>query len=538
MQKIILITAMLLVGLVAKLNAQELDSLKNAPQWRYQGSKPSSYKMGPETKSEFNGQDVCKIKSIEDKIDGFGTMMKTIKSDVYLGKTVKMTGYVKSEDVKDGAGLWMRVDYYSAEVLAFDNMSDRKIRKTKDWTKYEVVLFVPMDATSISYGVLLDGTGQIWFKDVTLEVVDDTVPETGFNKGRAHKIVSFETKAKAIANEIKTITEGEKNALKAEIEKIDKDLIDGIVTKTKADELKLDKAKVHAAAIETRVTVEQEKLNQLVQDKVNGKVAEEKDARSGGRIIIMGNSSEEIGESQTEINITSMKVYNGQEDKEERQSKRTTSQLVLAMGLNNLVTNGSVDKSDFRYTGSHFYEWGLTYNTRLMQDNNLLHAKYGLSVMYNNLRPTNNRFFEANGDQTVLQTNASNPAFNSIRIDDARLRNVYLVAPLHLEFDFSGSTIKDDRTYYKTHQSWRIGFGGYAGARLKTKQILQYQVGNHDVTDKYKGGFNTSNFIYGLSTYVGYSSTSLYLKYDLNPLFKDNVVKQNNVSLGVRFDFN
>jgi hypothetical protein len=43
-----------------------------------------------------------------------------------------------------------------------------------------------------------------------------------------------------------------------------------------------------------------------------------------------------------------MKVYNGQEDKQERQSKRTTSQLVLATGVNNLVTNGS-NKSDFRY---------------------------------------------------------------------------------------------------------------------------------------------------------------------------------------------
>jgi hypothetical protein len=57
-------------------------------------------------------------------------------------------------------------------------------------------------------------------------------------------------------------------------------------------------------------------------------------------------------------------------------------------------------------------------------------------------RPANNRFFfffffETNGDQTILQTNTVNPAFNSIRIDDARLRNVYLVAPIHLEFDFS-----------------------------------------------------------------------------------------------------
>jgi hypothetical protein len=51
------------------------------------------------------------------------------------------------------------------------------------------------------------------------------------------------------------------------------------------------------------------------------------------------------------------------------------------------------------------------------------------------LRPTNNPLFETNGDQTILQTNTANPAFNSIRID-ARLRNVYLVAPIHLEFDF------------------------------------------------------------------------------------------------------
>jgi hypothetical protein len=30
-----------------------------------------------------------------------------------------------------------------------------KIEVTTDWAKYEVVLFVPQEATSISYGVLL-----------------------------------------------------------------------------------------------------------------------------------------------------------------------------------------------------------------------------------------------------------------------------------------------------------------------------------------------------------------------------------------------
>lgn len=535
MRKIILISILLVVAAVATLSAQKVPY---SDQWAFRQNNGNSYELKQDKEYDASNQEVYSIKSLKPKIYGFGNIMKSIASDEYKGKTVKMTGFVKSEDVKNWAGLWMRVDYYGTDVLAFDNMQNRAIKRTKDWTKYEVVLFVPQEATSISYGVLLYGTGQIWFKDVKLEIVDDSIAETGYNKGRDHKVIPFEKRAKAIANEIKKITEGEKDALKAEIETIDKDLADGIITKVKADELKIDKAKVRAAAIETKVTLEQEKLNQLVQDKVNGKVAEEKDTRSGGRTIIMGNNSEEIGERETEINITSMKVYNGQEDKVERQSKRTTSQLVLATGLNNLVTNGSVNKSDFRYAGSHFYEWGLTYNTRISENNSLLHAKYGLSVMYNNLRSTNNRFFETNGSQTILQTNALNPAVSSIKIDDARLRNVYLVAPLHLEFDFSGKTVKDDRTYYNTHQSWRIGFGGYAGARLKTKQILEYQIDNHEVTDKYKGGYNTSNFIYGLSTYIGYGATSLYLKYDLNPLFKDNVVKQNNVSLGVRLDFN
>jgi hypothetical protein len=39
-----------------------------------------------------------------------------------------------------------------------------------------------------------------------------------------------------------------------------------------------------------------------------------------------------------------------------------------------------------------------------------------------------------------------------------------------------------------------------------------------------KADFNVNNFVYGLSTYIGYKSTSLYLKYDLKPTFKDNAV--------------
>ena len=153
--------------------------------------------------------------------------------------------------------------------------------------------------------------------------------------------------------------------------------------------------------------------------------------------------------------------------------------------------------------------------------------------MYNNLRPTDNRYFVKNGNQTDLVT-------SSVNLDESRFRNVYLTAPLHLEFDFTPKKLSKDgtKTYFRTHESFRFWIGGYGGVRVKTKQILKYEVDDVKVKEKQKGDFNVSDFNYGLSAYLGYGQTSLYVKYDLNPMFKNNNIDQNNVSLGLRFDFN
>ncbi len=67
---------------------------------------------------------------------------------------------------------------------------------------------------------------------------------------------------------------------------------------------------------------------------------------------------------------------------------------------------------------------------------------------------------------------------------------------------------------------------------------MYYNIDDDEIRIKTKGNFNANDLIYGVSAYLGYRETSLYLKYDLNPLFENNVVDQNNISLGVRFDFN
>jgi len=154
-------------------------SFDDAAGWFKAGSKPKSYDMGIDKGAGQTGNDCASIKSIEKKIDGFGTLMQNFKADKYHGKKIRMTGYMRSKKVKSWAGFWLRVDGNEIKKsLAFDNMYKRAIKGTTDWNKYEIILEVSEKATKIAFGAMLHGTGQIWFDKIDFEVVDNSVPTT------------------------------------------------------------------------------------------------------------------------------------------------------------------------------------------------------------------------------------------------------------------------------------------------------------------------------------------------------------------------
>lgn len=349
---------------------------------------------------------------------------------------------------------------------------------------------------------------------------------------------TFEKKAKAIALKIETITQDEKNTLKKEVEEINVQLENKQLSKELADAKKQELAKKSALNIESKIAEIQKELNQLVQEKVDGKIAENSERIDYseinlGKNIILKIEETEKNQAKKGKNSLTFRMSNDSINKKRNtyQEKRTTSQFVLAFGLNDLVTDNQFDDTNFERIGSRFFEWGITYKSRLLKNDNLLHLKYGFSVMYNNLRPKNNDYFVKNGDQTYL---ANHP--NQLKC--ARFKNVYLVMPLHLEFDFSGNQSKYKNKKFRTQESLRLGLGGYAGFHLKSKQILRYENDNLEIREKIKGDYNANDFIYGLSSYIGYKDTSLYFKYDLNSMFDNNPTKQQNVSLGLRFDWN
>lgn len=150
--------------------------------WQLSGSHLCNYEMGIDREIFHKGMASGFLKSVTVQSQGeFATMMQQFKAEKYLGKRLKLSGFLKSKAVDGFCGLWMRVDNTLEDVLQFDNMSDRPIIGDNEWNHYYIVLDVPENSAVISFGVLLSGIGQVWIDELKFEEVDLHMPTTNID---------------------------------------------------------------------------------------------------------------------------------------------------------------------------------------------------------------------------------------------------------------------------------------------------------------------------------------------------------------------
>lgn len=343
---------------------------------------------------------------------------------------------------------------------------------------------------------------------------------------------TFEKEVQKISKRIEMITKTQKDSLKQKVVEIDKKLEKGEITKETANNLKKEIAAYHAKQIETKVGEQERLLQILVQDKTNGKIISSSDDNFNDDEV----NTFTVGGKTFRFTVNNDKNTKKEKEKNWRRkgksNRRTTTQFVFAMGVNNVLEDNqfsSLNDSEYQFWRSRFYELGFTFKTRFTEDASQLYFKYGLSFLWNNLHLDNNQYHLKNGNITEIQTFSEN-------LSESRLRHVQMNFPMHLEWDFSKNRKYDDGFVYdRTNRSVRLGIGGFVGFKLGTRQYLEYN-DSRDVTIKevQYDNFNMNTINYGLSAYVGYKSTSLYIKYDLNPLFKDTETR--NISMGIRLD--
>ncbi|PWH84358.1 hypothetical protein DIS18_07435 [Algibacter marinivivus] len=329
------------------------------------------------------------------------------------------------------------------------------------------------------------------------------------NVNNKHKIEELKTLKEDIKNQ-------EKAHLKVEVESINRRLENGEISNDEAEILKKEVAKKRALNIENRIAIINNKISLLERNEEGYRTNEDEDLSKIGF---------SIGE---EGSFAGIKITN--KNKPKKYDLRTTSDFVIAFGLNNAIIEGeNLDDSPYKFGGSRFFEIGWAWKTRVFKNSNFLRLKYGYSFQINGLKPQDNNYFVQQGNQTMLEEFPEN-------LKKSKLSITNLVFPVHFEFGPSKRVDKDTYYRYSTNNQFKIGIGGYAGFNIGSRQKLKYEVDGERIKDKQKKSFNTTSLVYGLSTYVAFDEIALYVKYDLSPIFKNQAIDQNNISIGVRFD--
>lgn len=305
----------------------------------------------------------------------------------------------------------------------------------------------------------------------------------------------------ALKKEKEAFIVAEKELLKEEILKINERQDSGEISSEEAQREKEQVAKKHALNIKNQSVIIDNKI-QLI----------------------------ERNQKESWFDFGFVELYNESAKKEIKYDKRTSDNLVFAIGFNGAIIEGeSLNDSPYKLGGSGYVELGWAWKTRLLKESNLLRLKYGFSFSWNKLKLKDNKYLVNNDGQIELED-------YPLRADKIKFRTTNLIFPLHLEIGASDKIETPNYVRYKTHNKFKFGVGGFFGFNLQDFQKIKYKVSGEKEKIKLKDRYNTNDLVYGLSSYVSLGDAALFVRYDLNPIFNGQEKDQNNIAVGLRFD--
>ncbi|MEJ2585173.1 MAG: hypothetical protein P8Z38_09035 [Robiginitalea sp.] len=334
----------------------------------------------------------------------------------------------------------------------------------------------------------------------------------------------YQKKIEELKAQRELIVKQEKEALKNEVMRIEDRLEAGEINTAEAQRMKEAAAEKHALNIKNRQAIIDNEIALLQRNKEDAVAMQDTLPEKEERTIVL-----EYPEIDDDCEFWGIGCDHWDWDSH-KYDKRTYSDLVIAFGLSNADVDGqSLEDTPYKVAGSRFFEIGWNWRTRVFRNSNWLRFHYGFMFQFNGLKPKGNQSFVVADGTAVLEEFQYDLRKSKFRMDN-------LVVPLHFEVGPSRRRVSEQRIRYSLKKQFRFGFGGYAGIKLGARQKLKYTREGDRVKDKLKGGYNTSDFVYGLSTYMGAGGVLLYFKYDLNPIFQDAEVEQRFIALGLRLD--
>ncbi len=348
--------------------------------------------------------------------------------------------------------------------------------------------------------------------------------ENRISKQTDQSLKYFDYKVNRIAVDIQNATVREKERLRVRVDSINNLIDSNTLTEAQGQVWKAQYAQEASQRIEKEVVRMQDSLTMTVQNRVDyamksGEYLKIIDTTARSFTLMIGKPTKSARDKMNE------KYWS---------EKRTTFRMSLVYGMSNLATKGAFANSDIRYIPSNFFQAGFYLKTRLSKNSSLLYLRYGVISEFNNLKPSNHRYFTVQDGETILIDHEKN-------LRKSRLAIASLQIPVFLEFDLTKPKVdqKTGKKYFRSEYSWRGGIGGYVNIRARDSrghQVYRYREDGVKYRVDEKGDLGINKVRYGVAAYLGYGSVALQFQYEVTPLFKNNSINQNMWSFGIRTD--
>lgn len=157
------------------------DPITDNRAWRQTWDTPHDYSLTTDLVNTHDGNpSICLAYAGPDSASAnswtwYGSTIRYPESEKYAGHTVRMSGWLKTENVSNHvqpaihpfAGTLQS----QSKLLAQDSMlNDRSLRGTLNWRPFSLTCDIPQNTSRISTSFLLSGSGKVWIDTNSLEL--------------------------------------------------------------------------------------------------------------------------------------------------------------------------------------------------------------------------------------------------------------------------------------------------------------------------------------------------------------------------------
>lgn len=166
--------------------------------WHLGGGPLRDYGVSLDTSNRVDGVASAMISTLTPSY-GHASLYQTTLASRMAGKRVEFSAELRTRRARTGARLWLRGNDAEGKTVAFDNMwlqygptgalVKAGVFGDSEWKTARIVLDIPANARTVSYGVFFLGggdTADVWMDNARLRVVGNAVPLTSSSRRLNH----------------------------------------------------------------------------------------------------------------------------------------------------------------------------------------------------------------------------------------------------------------------------------------------------------------------------------------------------------------